>query len=146
MERESFMAAHEVAVDPLELKLGSLGYNLSPSFPGADVTDSGHADSAKQLLEEPSRQITICYNGRISVCNVTNFQARAIMDMAKNEMEKNKYCKQEEDEVAIARETLELQPGLSMKRSLQRFLQKRKARLMADSSFPYAHRKPLQLF
>ncbi|WOK99499.1 hypothetical protein Cni_G08211 [Canna indica] len=129
----------------LRLRLGS----------GAD--DGG---SAKQQQQ----QITILYNGRICVCRVTEQQARAIISMAKQEMggvvdddqimggkKKEEQQGQLEQQVAAAvsppvERQLLVNGQLSMKRSLQRFLQKRKSRSDAISA-PYAnHRRPQHLF
>ncbi|XP_075499875.1 protein TIFY 5A-like [Primulina tabacum] len=70
------------------------------------------------------KQLSIFYNGRIATCDVTEIQARAIIMLARRELD------QETTPGPTATTT-----GLSMKRSLQRFLQKRKTR--AQSTSPY---------
>ncbi|RZR72462.1 hypothetical protein BHM03_00013711 [Ensete ventricosum] len=71
-------------------------------------------------------------------------QARAIIAMAKREMDghmkKTTQAHQQPMESSSPRpvERLLINPELSMKRSLQRFLQKRKSRL--DALSPYGHR------
>ncbi|KAH0458300.1 hypothetical protein IEQ34_013615 [Dendrobium chrysotoxum] len=104
------------------------------------------------------RQMTIFYNGRVCVSDVTELQGKAILEMAKKELRLDEKQgggnRQEEINTAAlpavteapAPATQLMSPGQSMKRSLQRFLQKRKARI-ADSSSPYGFRQPLlQLF
>ncbi|XP_038883218.1 protein TIFY 5A-like [Benincasa hispida] len=114
----------------------NLELRLSPtSAAAAAVSDhsSAAADGSPQ-----SQQLTIFYNGRICVCDVTEFQARAILELATREMEENA---QNETPSSILQQSLPPRPtttpGLSMKKSLQRFLQKRKHRVQATS--PYNH-------
>lgn len=63
-----------------------------------------------------------------------NDQAKAILSMAKREMEEEKKVMMKQEIVP----QVMLDPGLSMKRSLQRFLQKRKVRIHDASASPYA--------
>ncbi|CAL9090093.1 unnamed protein product [Musa textilis] len=95
------------------------------------------------------QQITLLYDGRICVCDVTEIQARAIIAMAKREMDGHMKKKTQAHRQPIESslppsppprpvERLLINPELSMKRSLQRFLQKRKSREHALS--PYGHR------
>ncbi|XP_073137713.1 protein TIFY 5A-like [Henckelia pumila] len=74
--------------------------------------------------QESKQQLSIFYNGRVATCDVTELQARAIILLAKRQMLDQKMA-------LGATGTA----GLSMKRSLQRFLQKRKTR--AQSASPY---------
>ncbi|KAG6530884.1 protein TIFY 5A-like [Zingiber officinale] len=84
---------------------------------------------------EPQKQMTIFYKGRVSVCSATEIQAKAILSMAKREiMEEEKKVMMKHEIVPQAM----LNPGLSMKRSLQLFLQKRKVRIHNASASPYA--------
>ncbi|KAL7129671.1 hypothetical protein ABFS83_13G083300 [Erythranthe nasuta] len=76
-----------------------------------------------QSPNQKQQQLTVFYNGRVAACDVTEFQARAIILLASGEME---------DEKRSAIPT----SGLSMKRSLQRFLEKRKTRLHCTSPYP----------
>ncbi|KAI0527107.1 hypothetical protein KFK09_002705 [Dendrobium nobile] len=148
MERYSCV---EVEPEELELSLGRRRCS-DPPPPCSTGSDPRNLPSS----DERVGQITIFYDGQVSVCTITDFQAKAIMEMAKNEMNRsmgaNKNGKQEEEKEsslpggATTVESQLLNPGLSMKRSLQRFLQKRKTR-MADLSCPYGKiQKPLQLF
>ncbi|XP_074576266.1 protein TIFY 5A-like [Curcuma longa] len=84
---------------------------------------------------EPQKQMTIFYKGRVSVCSATEMQAKAILSMAKREMEEEEKKVMMKQEIAPQ---VMLNAGLSMKRSLQRFLQKRKARIHDASASPYA--------
>ncbi|KAI0501336.1 hypothetical protein KFK09_016280 [Dendrobium nobile] len=98
------------------------------------------------------QQMTIFYDGRVCVSDVTELQAKAILEMAKKELRMEEKQGDGNRQVDIntaalpASATQLMSPGQSMKRSLQRFLQKRKTRI-ADNSSPYGFRRPLlQLF
>ncbi|EYU33376.1 hypothetical protein ABFS82_13G082600 [Erythranthe guttata] len=81
-------------------------------------------DDQSPNQKQKQHQLTVFYNGRIAASDVTEFQqARAIILLASGEME---------DEKRSAIPT----SGLSMKRSLQRFLEKRKTRLQCTSPYP----------
>ncbi|CAI0545012.1 unnamed protein product [Linum tenue] len=109
---------------------------------------SGDDDHCRR--EEPQPQpLTIFYNGRYSVCDVTEMQARAIIMLAGGSQEAadDKSATSPGDEQRRRRpaspamsETPTPPPavGLSMKRSLQRFLQKRKGRAQAATAAPYS--------
>ncbi|PKA66038.1 Protein TIFY 5A [Apostasia shenzhenica] len=135
----------------LDLRLGSGRYSSSASSsssysdrnPPICISRSGSSD------EHRRQPITIFYNGRICASDVSDLQARSIIEMAKIEVDHGKrreeLGKWEEGSSPPAEPQL-MNPGLSMKRSLQRFLQKRKARI-ADHASPYScSRQPLQLF
>ncbi|KAG6492336.1 protein TIFY 5A-like [Zingiber officinale] len=85
---------------------------------------------------EQKKQMTIFYKDRVYVCYATENQAKAIISMAKSE------TTEEELKSAIMRQQVLPQAMVnarqSMKRSLQRFLQKRRARLRDASACPYA--------
>ncbi|KAG6471417.1 protein TIFY 5A-like [Zingiber officinale] len=103
--------------------------------------------------QEQKKQMTILYKGRIFVCDATEMQARAIISMAEKMEEiigkQNLISQHDRQQEAMAESTVPtlpptpssetlpkmLNPGQSMKRSLQRFLQKRKAR--ASEVTPY---------
>ncbi|XP_050230970.1 protein TIFY 5A-like [Mercurialis annua] len=80
------------------------------------------------------QQITIFYNGNVSVCDVTEIQARVILLLASQETD---------DKLRTSPSPTLPSPvyvpdnGLSMKRSLQRFLQKRNNRRI-QTTFPYS--------
>ncbi|KAK8966009.1 hypothetical protein KSP40_PGU010904 [Platanthera guangdongensis] len=84
---------------------------------------------------EQKHAITIFYGGRVCVCDATEIQARAIISMAMREMEETAMKRRVQSfslraEAAAQRQDLQLlNQGLSMKKSLQRFLQKRKTRV-----------------
>ncbi|XP_044496700.1 uncharacterized protein LOC123219053 isoform X2 [Mangifera indica] len=46
--------------------------------------------SSSQHSSQPSQQLTMFYNGRVCVCDVTEFQARNILLLASREMEESK--------------------------------------------------------
>nr|CAD1819637.1 unnamed protein product [Ananas comosus var. bracteatus] len=111
----------------------------------------------QQQQQRAENKITIFYDGQICVCDVTEIQARAIISMARREMEEKENRNSSEsncNQVQQYQQQSQLQQrknlapnlqnsqlsnsGLSMKRSLQRFLQKRKTRINAIS--PYNHR------
>ncbi|KAG0475474.1 hypothetical protein HPP92_015160 [Vanilla planifolia] len=118
--------------EELELRLGSERQgSWSSSFSVATVEDSRCCP----------QQMTMFYNGRVCVSDVTDCQARAIIDGAKKAVD----IVEEDFSFPVAAEGRLLIPGLSMKRSLRSFLQKRKERV-ADDSRPYARRPTLQLF
>ncbi|KAK8957974.1 Protein TIFY 5A [Platanthera zijinensis] len=124
MERNS-----SVVVEPHELEL-----RLSS-------TPSSSSDHRRQKM-------TIFYDGRmISSSDLTGVQARAIIEMAKKEGNKVDDFSFPATTEAPAPAAQPIIPGLSMKRSLQRFLQKRKARIV-DHSCPYGDRRQplMQLF
>ncbi|XP_073273356.1 protein TIFY 5A-like [Primulina huaijiensis] len=99
----------------LELRLGTPSVSYHSSHEYEYDHDCNAAPEKKQL--------SIFYNGRIATCDVTEIEARAIITLARRELD------QETTPGPTAT------TGLYMKRSLQRFLQKRKTR--AQSTSPY---------
>ncbi|CAL9166049.1 protein TIFY 5A-like [Musa acuminata AAA Group] len=131
----------------LRLRLGS-----SSGGGDDDEPSTASCNSRVARLFESSReyqqQITLLYDGRICACDVTEMQARAIIAMAKREMDghmKKTTTQAHRQPIESSLppssprpvERLLINPELSMKRSLQRFLHKRKSRLHALS--PYGH-------
>ncbi|KEH21427.1 jasmonate zim-domain protein [Medicago truncatula] len=83
-------------------------------------------------MQNQQQPLTIFYDGKMCLTDVTEFQAKSILMLA------NKIKLQEKVKTPRGSEpTTPVQSGLSMKRSLQRFLQKRKNRVQEAS--PYLH-------
>ncbi|KAL0305482.1 UNVERIFIED_CONTAM: protein TIFY 5A [Sesamum calycinum] len=102
---------------------------------------------------DEKQQLTIFYNGRVATCDVTELQARSIISLARREMEDEKSKSslggsgsgsgsEPSSPVLISSpiqnssQTRGNGSGLSMKRSLQSFLQKRRSRVQAISPYP----------
>ncbi|CAK9167854.1 unnamed protein product [Ilex paraguariensis] len=117
----------------------------SVSLQSTDFEDQHHHQEPIMDLmgastnEKHQQQLTIFYDGRVSVCDVTELQARAIILLASREMEeKSKTLSGSSDPPSpLLQSQLSSPTGLPLKRSLQRFLQKRKHRIQATS--PYNH-------
>ncbi|KAL2494470.1 Protein TIFY 5A [Forsythia ovata] len=77
--------------------------------------------------ENQNQQLTIFYNGNVAVCNVTEFQARLMILLARREMEERSPGSDPCSPLQL-QSPVHSPPRLCMKRSLQRFLQKRKTR------------------
>ncbi|XP_059670935.1 protein TIFY 5A-like [Cornus florida] len=90
--------------------------------------------NTESITEE--KQLTIFYKGRVSVCDATELQARAIIMLASREMEeKLKSPTSWEPSSPLLQSQLCSPTALSVKRSLQQFLQKRKNRIQAVSPY-----------
>ncbi|XP_020204360.1 protein TIFY 5A [Cajanus cajan] len=96
--------------------------------------------------QEPQRPhqyhpFTVFYDGKICVSDVTEFQARSILMVANKEMERRVMTPTGSEPSSPMLQSphniYSPSSGLSMKRSLQRFLQKRKNRVQETS--PYSH-------
>ncbi|KAL0442507.1 UNVERIFIED_CONTAM: protein TIFY 5A [Sesamum latifolium] len=100
---------------------------------------------------DEKQQLTIFYNGRVATCDVTELQARSIISLARREMEdqksKSSWSGSEPSSPVLINSPIHNNSrtsgsgsgsgsGLSMKRSLQSFLQKRKSRVQAISPYP----------
>ncbi|THU74890.1 hypothetical protein C4D60_Mb04t38180 [Musa balbisiana] len=140
------------------MEMVDLRLRLSSSSGGGDDDEPSTAscnsrvarlfESSGEYQQQRRQQITLLYDGRICACDVTEIQARGIIAMAKREMDghmkKTTQAHREPIESSLPPssprpvERLLINPELSMKRSLQRFLHKRKSRLHALS--PYGHR------
>ncbi|KAL5977467.1 hypothetical protein ACLOJK_021814 [Asimina triloba] len=113
----------------LELRLVPAG--IEADLPSSDTSQS---QQSTEESAESSQQLTILYDGHICVCDVTEIQARAILCFASGETEESaggRCLRPSSQEPQLHA------PAVSMKRSLQRFLQKRKTRIMTTS--PYKH-------
>ncbi|XP_074569217.1 protein TIFY 10a-like [Curcuma longa] len=116
--------------------------------------------------QQQKRQMTIFYNGQVCVCDATEMQARAIIAMAEKEMEAmigkqkqmNKHDQQRQEAMVESTTALPLppspspetspqvlNPGLSMRRSLQRFLEKRKDRISEATPYSYNYKQTPKL-
>ncbi|XXG66035.1 hypothetical protein AAC387_Pa05g3590 [Persea americana] len=110
-------------------------------LPAGNEANIQSPDSVESRSEEPmenSQKLTIFYNGRVSVCNVTEFQAGAILRLAKQQVnEKMKKNHQVESPSQCQPQSpCEPQaPAATVKRSLQRFLQKRMSRIHSTSPY-----------
>ncbi|XP_021724877.1 protein TIFY 5A-like isoform X2 [Chenopodium quinoa] len=110
----------------LELGLSSSSTTFST---GSNVDDSKR------------EQLTIFYNGTICVCDVTEAQARCIINRASRKMTEG-TCISPTDQISPKLQYEQLcsqtQNGLSMKKSLRQFLEKRRHRIKATSPYyPY---------
>ncbi|GKU92596.1 hypothetical protein SLEP1_g6305 [Rubroshorea leprosula] len=110
-------------------------------LPSIDSDDRRHwMEETGKSPESQQQQLTIFYNGRICVCDATELQARAILTMATREIMGERMNLKTPTGTDPVSPTLPFQvyspsAGVSMKRSLQRFLQKRKNRI--QTTFPY---------
>ncbi|KAK7284006.1 hypothetical protein RIF29_13757 [Crotalaria pallida] len=96
-----------------------------------------------QLQQQQQHQpLTIFYDGKMCVCDVTELQARSILMLAKKEMEERVRTPTGTGSSEPYSPSLQsphhnlhspATPGLAMTRSLQRFLQKRKDRIQEAS-------------
>ncbi|XP_076908930.1 protein TIFY 5A-like [Bidens hawaiensis] len=109
----------------LELRLvPSSPIHLPRQHPSYDIKMSGEDLKEKQKL-------TIFYDGKVSVCDVTELQAKTIIKLASEEMDEK--CRRTPGSTPSSSPLMS--GGLSMKRSLQSFLQKRKHRAQATSPY-----------
>ncbi|CAI8590869.1 unnamed protein product [Vicia faba] len=95
--------------------------------------------SSMQNLQQP---LTIFYDGKMCVTHVTELQAKSILMMANKKVQetvKTPIGSEASTPIMVQspHQLCSPGPGLSMKRSLQRFLQKRKYRIQQAS--PYNH-------
>ncbi|KAG8385272.1 hypothetical protein BUALT_Bualt03G0024700 [Buddleja alternifolia] len=118
----------------LELRLSPSAFSYSSYYNGQY---SSMLNGVGEIANDKKQQLTIFYNGRIAACDVTELQARALISLASREMEEKSNSSPGSDPTSpmVNRPLCSPASGLSMKRSLQRFLQKRKTR--AQSTYPY---------
>ncbi|KAK7399938.1 hypothetical protein VNO78_11135 [Psophocarpus tetragonolobus] len=108
----------------------------------AEVSESPQQqDPHLQQQQQPQHPFTIFYDGKICVSDVTELQARSILMLANKEIEKRVMTPTGSEPSSPMQQSphnmYSPSTGLSMKRSLQRFLQKRKNRVQETS--PYHH-------
>ncbi|XP_057492919.1 protein TIFY 5B-like [Actinidia eriantha] len=119
----------------LELRLlpPSTDYNHHHLQPKLDLSSG----ISKERRRQQQQEITIFYNGRVSICEVTELQAKSIIMLASREMEeKMKSLLGTEPSSPLPKSPLcSPSTGLFMKRSLQGFLQKRRNRIQAISPY-----------
>ncbi|MCD9559337.1 hypothetical protein HAX54_017237 [Datura stramonium] len=108
-----------------------MDFSLRIALPCFSMEDK----ESTELENKQLQQLTIFYNGTV-VSDVTELQAKAIIHLASRKMEK-KTNKSPSPMSGPSSPLLQPQTGLFMKRSLQRFLQKRKNRIQTAS--PYHH-------
>ncbi|KAK8524637.1 hypothetical protein V6N13_015653 [Hibiscus sabdariffa] len=116
----------------------NLELRLLPS--GFSGDRHGMVEASSESPENQQQQLTIFYNGRVCVCDVTEPQARAILMIANRETDERLRTPMSGSEPAsptlkspISSPSTGLPTG--MKRSLQQFLQKRKNRIQATSPY-----------
>ncbi|KAF8413561.1 hypothetical protein HHK36_001552 [Tetracentron sinense] len=121
---------------PLALRRNcKLDLCLRPSA-SLPATDSGSDTMMDGSTGSPQQQLTIFYNGRLCVGDATELQARAIIWLASREIEERMNTSRSESvSPSLQSQVLYSPSGLSIKRSLQRFLQKRKKRIQATSPY-----------
>ncbi|CAB4274063.1 unnamed protein product [Prunus armeniaca] len=84
---------------------------------------------------DQQQQITIFYNGQVFVSDVTELQARAMILLAAGDMAERGISSVSNAALLALQSQIYGPPGVSMKRSLQSFLQKRKKR--SQEASPY---------
>ncbi|KAL6500670.1 hypothetical protein OROHE_025467 [Orobanche hederae] len=127
----------------LQLVTPSVFSNSADYYNGRcnSMSEEGGSPNEKQPL-------TIFYNGRVASCDATEQQARTIIFLASRETEEKSNSSRPRGSNSSCSPFLTNSPicspttsstSLSMKRSLQRFLEKRKSRAQAMSPYPVMH-------
>ncbi|KAI3962773.1 hypothetical protein MKW98_029932 [Papaver atlanticum] len=132
----------KTAAVPLSMRRnGNFELFLVPPSSSAIDTYSHHHhhNSMTEGSDESPQHLTIFFDGRVSVCDVTELQAREILSLARREMnERMTSCSSVPSPAtpSVVQSQLQISPnGICMQRSLQRFLQKRKNRIQATSPY-----------
>ncbi|GAB4829368.1 hypothetical protein Ancab_019039 [Ancistrocladus abbreviatus] len=122
-----------------------LQLRLLPSpFPSLSSSEFTFMEPNYDVSQQQHQQqrMTIFYNGNIYIWNVTELQARALMSLAKGEVEESTRSNSSHSNL---QQTSLLNGGApgpvaapAMRRSLQQFLQKRNQRIQTAAS-PYYH-------
>ncbi|KAL0407502.1 UNVERIFIED_CONTAM: hypothetical protein Slati_4064100 [Sesamum latifolium] len=126
----------------LELGLNTPSSSLYSShdsqlYRSSVMDDDDDDERPIKQLNSQQQQLTIFYNGRVVVCDATEFQARAILLLAKRSGDSLGASSPVPVPVGIySPALLTPTPGVSMKGSLKRFLQKRKTRSAQPTSPP----------
>ncbi|KAF7851169.1 hypothetical protein BT93_L4394 [Corymbia citriodora subsp. variegata] len=132
----------------LQLSLQSASASLSSmDFHHPDHHSDQMEASSRRQEEQQQQQQQLTYNGHVCVCNVTELQARAILVLASREMQERMKATPTvtswPNSPSLRSPPADLYSptgtGLSMKRSLQQFLQKRKLRFRATSPYRMDH-------
>ncbi|XP_020582143.1 protein TIFY 5A-like [Phalaenopsis equestris] len=126
------MAARNVDCET-ELCLTPCGRSSNNNQKRTEMSVSGDLAGGGNELQ---KKISFFYGGQVFICDVTEIQARAIICMAKREMEEAMISSSQSasaprgswPELHAPPEPQLLSSRLSMKRSLQSFLQQRKSR------------------
>ncbi|CAL9761006.1 unnamed protein product [Musa acuminata subsp. burmannicoides] len=132
--------------DP-ELRLSLGGRDDDEGSSSNEQCKSARLSRVESMLRSSTQhqqQVTTVFcNGRVYLCDATEIQARAIISMARREMDDTMTKKNQQQPTAPPPPQAVpqiLNPGLSMRRSLQRFLQKRKARISDVSPYTQRHK------
>ncbi|KAF5736268.1 Protein TIFY 5A -like protein [Tripterygium wilfordii] len=116
----------------LELRLFSLTADSDSDSDQHQSPEVSSRITRREQLQQQQQQLTISsINGRVGVSHVSELQGRAIISLATREIGervKTNLIRCNETSVSSAN-------NLSMKISLQRFLQKRKCRIQATSPY-----------
>ncbi|MCL7048829.1 hypothetical protein MKW94_018889 [Papaver nudicaule] len=117
----------------------------SSSAAAAIDTYSHHHQDRNSMTQgsdaSPQQRLTIFFDGKVSVCDVTELQAREILNLARRDMTSCSTPFSSEPSPAATQAVVQSQlknpdlNGICMQRSLQRFLQKRKSRIQATSPY-----------
>ncbi|RZC45417.1 hypothetical protein C5167_038369 [Papaver somniferum] len=132
----------KTATVPLSLRR-NCNFELCLVPPSSSAIDTySHHNSMTEGSDESPQHLTIFFDGRVSVCDVTELQAREILSLARREMNErmtsDTSCSSAPSPAtpSVAQSQLQISPnGICMQRSLQRFLQKRKNRIQATSPY-----------